>query len=144
MRPFTDSYNSIAVINLGWNATWRRTRIHVGHVCFTSRHDALEVIRRRANACTHSTTRALTYISARTRARVHPLSEESVQRASPNMGQTHTPFIRTAPVAFALRTRKSQRATCDVIFYSFRGRTTCFFFVRAFLFAIQIACDSMK
>jgi len=58
---------------------------------------------------------------ARARAHVHaPAPEESMQRErEPNVGQTHTPFIRGAPGAFTVaraRARRQVKAIRDVIF----------------------------
>jgi len=56
---------------------------------------------------------------ARARAHVHaPAPEESMQRErEPNVGQTHTPFIRGAPGAFTVtRAGKSRRSA--TLFFS--------------------------
>jgi len=90
MRPFTDSYNSITVINLSRNATWRRTRIHVGHVCFTSR---LEVIRRRANTYARIVQLVLSHIHIRayTCARTPALGREYTE-SEPECGTNSYPI----------------------------------------------------
>lgn len=117
----TDSYNSIAVINLGWDRESGGAHVRTEPRVHAARRDArLEVIRIRAtHACTHVArthmhlhiTHTYTYDCAYTR------TGRVCREREQNVGQTHTPFIRAGCVYS--RTPESQGdPRCHFLFRS--------------------------